>query len=1042
MKKTTQRFILLALVLGCLSWAGILHGQQQNQKIIFPNPANFQQSAGSFIRPVSDGGYILLGSATSSTPSSYLHLPRAIKLDAELEVEWDHTYLGPPPGQDYVIAEVQSAPLELPDGSFVFSVLDSTSNFDVVRISSTGDFLWGIDLPGFFVLTNPLGVLPNGNILAAHCRFDNVGGCGILHLDPDGNEVFWEEIPELGFIEASAIFPNGEVLTVHPIQGKHIFSRITPQAEVVWQSEPYEQLNGRIAVRPGGGFGALARPTFNTYQVRYFDDLGQPAGESSVISLPIGFVQSLDFYDDGSFLLSGQTFASRGFLARVQADGTVLWSAESPEDGQPHLFGLNGIATPDGWGIGVGSSTDFSFGLLRVGENTGIFVNELTGRVGSDSNDDCSLQNSEPGLPFHRIRATDGTQVFFGFSNTVGGYQMFLPSGDFNLTVQPNDPFFNLCPDEDWQVSFPGGQNNAATLDLPMQQLELIHHISGQVRLDENGDCAVDAGDTPLRHWYVYTQFNGQPIHQLTDADGHYQFFLPSGTYELSIFPYNQYFSLCAPAVQTVTFSGDDPQSAVVDFAVKADTDCAYLRTAIGSAIVRPCEPVVFPVYYWNEGARAAEDVAVEVTLPAGLSYVSASPAPVSANGGVLRFEFGQVPADPGGAWHLIEISTTADCSLQIGDQVCLSAQVTPAEICGDAPGWNGAVVSLDGECVGDSAVFTIKNIGNAPNSQLLEYLIVEDQIVLLQGTFQLDPLDELIRAVLPSNDSSTVVMTAQQEPGFPGDPVVTFTLSGCAGFGSNSSGFGGNPGPFSANLCLPVRNSYDPNDKQAFPLGFGEEHIVRPGTPLDYTIRFQNTGNDTAFAVVLRDTLSAHLDHGRIELLGSSHRFEAALLGEGVLHFNFPGIMLPDSTTNPAGSQGYVSFRVYPLADLPLGTVIENRAAIYFDYNPPIITNTVSRKYQEFTVVQTRELPGSPSLELQVFPNPFTEKATFSLPAEAPEAPYFLEVFDALGRRLHHAPFNGRQYELSSNGLPSGLLFWRVWANGQVVASGKIIGG
>ncbi len=1045
MIKIPNRFSLLLWAVFSLFITGALYGQTPNRKIIFPTPAGFQESGGMFIRQASDGGYILLGSVSSYGPNfSYMHMPRAIKLDASLEVEWDNTYLAPPPGQNSVIAEIQSAPVELPDSSFVFSIADSTSNFDVVRISGTGELLWGIDLPGFFSQTTPLGVLPNGNILATHCRQDNGWACGILHLSPDGNTSFWQSIAALPNIMSSAIFPNGDVLSSHTNnQAKVIFTRIAPGGQVLWQSEPYDQLFPGAFIMPGGGFAAMRNTAQGVIALQYFDGQGLPTGESQVITMLASQITALEFYPDGALFISGRTLAQRGFMARLQLDPVaVVWSAESPEDGQPHLVSVNGIPTSDGWGIGVGWSATQEFGLLRVSDDTGIAVNVLSGRVGSDSNDDCALQGTEPGLPLQRIRAYDGAQEFFGFTDTYGAYQMYLPAGDFSISVQSHDPFFSLCPDEVWEVSFPAGQNNAATLDLPMQSLELIHHISGHVFLDQNDDCAPGSGDTPLQHWYVQVNFNGNTKIQRTNADGFYQFFLPSGAYAVSVWPYNQHFSTCDPAVQNVTFSWDDPQSVTVDFSIRADTDCAYMRTQVGMGWVRPCEQTVIPVYYWNEGARTAEDVAVEVTLPPGLSYVSASPAPVSASNGVLRFEPGQVLASPGGVWHVIEITAAASCDLQIEDQVCVSAEVTPAEMCGDAPGWNGAVVSLSGACVGDSAVFTIKNIGSTPNSAPREFRIVEDQIVLLQGTFQLDPLEEITRSVLAAIDSLPITMIAQQEPGFPGDPEVTFTLSGCTGFGSNPSGFGGNPGPFSSVLCMPVRNSYDPNDKQAFPLGFGEEHIIRPGTPLDYTIRFQNTGNDTAFAVVLRDTLSPHLDLTRIVPMGSSHPFEMAQLNDNVLHFSFPGIMLPDSTTNPAGSQGYVQFRVYPKPGLPLGTVVENRAAIYFDYNPPIITNTVTRKYQEFTVSQTRELAGPAALEVRVFPNPFTERATFSLPADALEGDYLLEVFDALGRRLHTGFFSDGQSELRGDKLPSGLMFWRVSLHGKVVASGKVVGG
>jgi uncharacterized repeat protein (TIGR01451 family) len=1041
MTKTSRCFTTSVWALLCLLWAGAVFGQQENRKIIFPTPAPFTESSGFYARPVSDGGYILLGTAGNFNNFSVQQVPRMIKLDAALEVEWDNTYLQTNP-QNFVVVEIQSAPLELPDGSFVFSALDSLSTIDLMRVSGTGELLWTLDLPGFFNPTNPLGVLPNGDIFATHCRFDSGLDCGVLQVDVDGNVVLFQSIAQLSNIISSAIFPNGDALTTHYVQNKIVFNRVSAQGQFLWQSEPVNNLTGIMGVAPDGSFGAVAREGTNAHRVLFFDADGLSAGQTPLLSIPINHVSAMDFYADGSFFLSGATATQRGFMARFQQDGTVLWAAESPEDGQPHLRSLGGAPTSDGWAIGAGMSTASSFGALRVEENTGIFINTISGRVGSDTDDDCALQSDEPSLHYQRIKADNGTQEFYAFSGNTGEYALYLPAGDYTLTVSSNDPFFVLCPDDLWEASFPSGESNSLALDLPMQAAELIHHISGHVRLDENGDCAPDAGDTPLNNWYVRASFSGHTAYQRTNANGFYQFFLPSGEYELSVIPFNHHFSTCAPASPSVVFSGDDPQAATVDFAISADTDCAYLRTSIGSAIVRPCLTSVIPVYYWNEGAQPGEDVAVEVTLPPGLTYLSASPAPASVSGNVLRFEPGQVLASPGGVWHRIDVTVAASCDLQIGDQVCLSAQISPAEMCGEASGWNGAVVSLSGECVGDSAIFTIKNIGSAPNSVPLEYRIVEDQIVLLQGTFQLEPDEEEMYAVFAvMADSNTYSFVAMQEPGFPGNQEVSFTLNGCVGFSSNPSGFGGDPGPFTANICIPVRNSYDPNDKQAFPLGFGEEQVIRPGTPLDYTIRFQNTGNDTAYVVVLRDTLSEHFDPARIVPIGASHPFEFAQLNNNVLHFHFPNILLPDSTTDLAGSQGYAQFRVYPKADLPLGTVVDNHAAIYFDFNPPIITNTVRRMYQEFTVVQTRDVSDDRFLAVQVFPNPFTERATFSLPDDAPDTAYRLEVYDATGRLLHTRAFTDRQCELNGGQLPSGVFFWRITAGGQVVATGKLVG-
>ncbi len=136
---------------------------------------------------------------------------------------------------------------------------------------------------------------------------------------------------------------------------------------------------------------------------------------------------------------------------------------------------------------------------------------------------------------------------------------------------------------------------------------------------------------------------------------------------------------------------------------------------------------------------------------------------------------------------------------------------------------------------------------------------------------------------------------------------------------------------------------AYDPNDKSVLPEGVGVHHAVPIDQDwLDYTIRFQNTGTDTAFNVLLIDRLSADLDWSSMEVLGTSHPLTNIFIQEdGELNFRYDHINLPDSGANMAGSNGHVRFRMRPLPDRPNLTEIHNTAEIYFDFNAPVITNT-----------------------------------------------------------------------------------------------------
>ena len=135
---------------------------------------------------------------------------------------------------------------------------------------------------------------------------------------------------------------------------------------------------------------------------------------------------------------------------------------------------------------------------------------------------------------------------------------------------------------------------------------------------------------------------------------------------------------------------------------------------------------------------------------------------------------------------------------------------------------------------------------------------------------------------------------------------------------------------------------AYDPNDKIAEPNGIDTLYYIHQNTPyIDYTVRFQNTGNDTAITVVIKDQLDMDLDWQSLTYLSSSDSVDIVLFPSGEIVFSFVNIMLPDSNIDKLGSQGYVKFRVKLNSNLTAGTTIENTAHIYFDQNPAVITNT-----------------------------------------------------------------------------------------------------
>ena len=137
------------------------------------------------------------------------------------------------------------------------------------------------------------------------------------------------------------------------------------------------------------------------------------------------------------------------------------------------------------------------------------------------------------------------------------------------------------------------------------------------------------------------------------------------------------------------------------------------------------------------------------------------------------------------------------------------------------------------------------------------------------------------------------------------------------------------------------VTGSYDPNDKLVnTTAGLPGVFLMGQDDWLDYTIRFQNTGTDTAFTVVITDTLPTTLDPATVIWGPTSHTCTKAILSNGVLRFTHNNILLPDSNVNEARSHGFVNFRIKTRQPVLPGVQISNIANIYFDFNPPVITD------------------------------------------------------------------------------------------------------
>lgn len=179
------------------------------------------------------------------------------------------------------------------------------------------------------------------------------------------------------------------------------------------------------------------------------------------------------------------------------------------------------------------------------------------------------------------------------------------------------------------------------------------------------------------------------------------------------------------------------------------------------------------------------------------------------------------------------------------------------------------------------------------------------------------------------------------------------------------------NPSDNLYSLKTTVIGSYDPNDKRVEPAeGLNAEEIAA-AKELTYTIRFQNTGTFYAEKVRITDLLDTALYYPSFRLIAASHDITSLELRPGgLLEIEFDQIFLPDSTNNEPESHGFVSFAIQRNKQYNFSKAVENTAAIYFDFNEPIFTNTVSFTVPE-TPVATSDLSTIETDDFLVYPNP-----------------------------------------------------------------------
>lgn len=567
--------------------------------------------------------------------------------------------------------------------------------------------------------------------------------------------------------------------------------------------------------------------------------------------------------------------------------------------------------------------------------------------------------------------------------------------------------------------------------------MSFTNTASGRVYWNKSVDCGDTTNIAPLSGWIVkITHPNGEIHYASTNAQGYFGAPVGLGTHQLSLLlPGNWWSKGCAPDITLnfdTTFSN---QTAF--FPVQAAENCPLPWVDIGMDHLQACLETTLAVRYTNRGTANAPNASLILRLDPALALLSAEKPFVPLGNNRFRFALGDLDALQQEVFH---VRVKPDCDSPLGLALCSEAFIQPDTPCLSIS--NAPLIVVSGLCEGDSVRFRLQNLGGDMNGPQ-EFIIIEDNIVLFQGQYELRAGQQHQHAV-PSN-GSTWRLEAQQAPGVSpllSDPYIAAVVEGCAASGAFSTGFLNqfslfDGGFFRETDCQALVASRPANEKIGYPFGFEAPHYIPANTDLEYTLHFQNTGPDTTRAAVLLDTLDVMgLDASTIQPGPSNWPYRWQLEGTGVLRLSFDSLLLPPIAVDTQQSRAWLKFRVSQRPNLPIGTVIRNQATVYLGFNSPVKSNETwhtigSSLYQE---PPARPVPES---ALWAYPTPASHSVMLRLKTSST---YDAWVYDVSGRILLEKRFIGDHLLLLDEWIPPGVFSVVVREGKKTIGTTKII--
>jgi hypothetical protein len=931
---------------------------------------------------------------------------------------WERVYSGG--GQD----EARSVAVT-PDGGYVMSGIYNGLNLLLMKVDVDGNLQWS----KFNVLPAPsfgtaIAVGADSTFLISGYVGNGSNRNSVLLKTDFGGNLIWSK--NLGVATEDALndlqlLSDGTAIVTGYVQGTgqlRLLRLDTQEGTILWDKSfglsDHTEIGHRITVASNGDIvvvGERDKTTKDVYVLRVSlsgDLIWEQTYATSPNSDEIGY--GIATAVNGGFVIAGRTFVAnqsivQGLLMKIEENGaaTPAWT----QFFFPVAQQLNDV-TNDGEGGYIVCGKTYEVGGAGVQNET------FLARVNSVGTTQWVTLAGKAGLSegYAVAQAPNGGFVGVGYTQTSSN-PLQAPTYAYMVRTDANGTIFT-------------------------------NYLKGAVFYDQNEDCALQPNEPALKNWFIRVSSPDFTRYATTNAAGEYFLMVDTGVYDIKVFTPNKYWATCEASITVPVSNFYD--TLTTDIGIVREESCPFNQVDIQTPLLRRCTTNTYTVRYCNSGTVASQNTKVMVEKSADFVVVGAS-IPYIQQGDSLFFNLGLLNAGDCGSFT---VDVFLDCNVSLGTAHCMEAHITPDTFCGVTSNWDGAVIEARARCKEGKVLLSVANKGLNPTENSLEYVIIEDVIVLLTPP---NMSSGIIKDLEVAEDTlvferiangKTYRLISEQTNGYPGLSIPTAAVEGCKTdtTGTVSAGYftmfpEDDAEPFQAADCQETYEvTFNPTFlKRGHPKGYKDQHYIRPNTDVDYLIRFVNDGIDTVQEVIIRDTLSPWLDPGSVVAGSASHSYTYSVYGAGIASFTMSNLQLAP------GAEGFVRFRVSQKPEVPCSSVIYNSALVQYDFNAPVLTNetyhTVCDTFLE-SVVQTKEI-FIPGADLKVYPNPFVESTVFEVTG-IQASTYQLELFDTKGRTIFNHLYNDASFRLHRFQITSGILFYRLVADGRPVASGILL--